>query len=115
MSQTAEQIQTYDLALEHVHTDGNRYVLPAATINGHTLPRVIYDAEAETVRSQGGESLSVKITRFGDLPVDVDPNIVIGEGRGGYWGFGKPGSAEGHEKASIQIKRARALIEHAIS
>lgn len=111
-----EKIITTEQALEPLQHEGDVYELPPCIINGHSLPTLIYDADAETIRSQGGETFDVEINRFDDLPVDVDPNIVIGSGgRGGYWSFGKTGSAAGHEKAALQIKRARALIRHVIS
>ena len=99
MTITRKEIHTTEGALETITSDGDVHKLSRATINGHSMPALIYRASDQTVLSDGGRKLSVSICSFSGM-VDID----------GGWGFGPIGTAKAHEKSRIQKARAQSLV-----
>jgi hypothetical protein len=119
MTATEGRIQTHNLATEIVTRDGDTYKLgshsPLETDG--SLPALVYDAEEQTIWSQGGKKYDIEVTTFEEDPYDLPPQIGIVDSHGmsTRWRFGGPDEADAHQRERLQVIRARALIQYAIS
>jgi hypothetical protein len=108
------KINTWDLATERVERDGTTYKLDSASPieTSRHVPALIYDADEQTIRSEGGRKHDVTVRTYEDEQYDMPANATI-DHRGRYpWTFGA--GADAHQRARIQRSRALALIRHAV-
>lgn len=118
MTDSKERIQTHNLATERVTRDGDTFKLgshsPLETSG--SLPALVYDAEEQTIWSKGGRKYNVDLTTHEDLPFDMPSQIRIVDSHGmdAEWSFGGH-TPDASQRERLQLKRAKALIDYAIS